>query len=286
MAKYEVNFHYSSGNTGKQIIDAHSVFDARKYVEGLPGIKKVNLILPVQEEKSNYNSNKRANSSSDSSSSGGGSGSWALLFFLVLLVGIVWAAPWSTMILGGAIGTKVAEWIAGYDANDIVDPDINTGRVPGILLLIAALGLGGFGFVGGKNVKEFILEDSPVEQVQPKQKSSESESMRHERNETKLQDLQPEIGRKEKEQKEALAREARQAEMRREDERRQTALKEQEAERERKESLQGELPLGEEERDQKQVQSRDPQMKEAEGYPSTDSNPSSSINIDSGEQIR
>lgn len=153
MPNYEVEFTYSSGRRGKQIVNASNTFDAKKYVEGLPGIGTVYIPKMIQEKTTNYNSNKRTNSSSDDSSSGVG-------VLIILIVGIVTFAntlPWSSMILGGMAGTWISQFITGTRLEDALDENKNKTVA---FILIAALSLGGFGFVRGNEFKQEY--DSPV----------------------------------------------------------------------------------------------------------------------------
>lgn len=154
MDSYEVTFQYTSGTSGKQIVQATNVFDARKYVEGLPGIKRVNMVLRVQEKKFDYNSNKRSNSSSDESGSTGGG---VLLILIIGLVTFVNTLPWSAMVAGGMVGTWISQILTGTGLQEAFDENKNKTAT---FILIAALSLGGFGFVKGSEFKKEY--DSPV----------------------------------------------------------------------------------------------------------------------------
>lgn len=146
MDSYEVTFRYSNGGEGKQIVQAHMPTTARKYVAGLPGVKAVTFVQRV-EEKSSVNETK------NSGSAGGG--------VLVLLAGgamlFVASLPWSTMVAGGILGTWIAEKITGSSLQNAFDQNKNKTAT---FILIAALSLGGFGFVKGNEFKKEF--DSPV----------------------------------------------------------------------------------------------------------------------------
>lgn len=140
LSKFYVEYIDITGAPQKRVLMALSPGSAQKLVAADPSCKSV--------LNSGYYTEPQDHSD-------GGAGSWALIGLMVALCGVVWAAPWSTMVIGGAIGTKLSEFITNKDTEDIID----AGKFPLTLFLLLTLGLGGFGFVGGKNMKDYVFNE-------------------------------------------------------------------------------------------------------------------------------
>jgi len=146
MKTYKVIFLYDIGGVGVQRVQARDQMTARKYVEAQPGVKRIISSLIVH-DKPSKTSNNGSNSESDvTDSSGVGS-------LILLGIGVVLFAstlPWSSMVVGGAVGTWASQLLTGTKLEDALDEDKNKTAA---FILIAALTLGGFGFVKGAEFK-------------------------------------------------------------------------------------------------------------------------------------
>jgi len=154
MKTYKVIFLYDIGGVGVQRVQARDQMTARKYVEAQPGVKRIISSLIVHDkpslivhDKPSKTSNNGSNSESDvTDSSGVGS-------LILLGIGVVLFAstlPWSSMVVGGAVGTWASQLLTGTKLEDALDEDKNKTAA---FILIAALTLGGFGFVKGAEFK-------------------------------------------------------------------------------------------------------------------------------------
>jgi hypothetical protein len=89
----------------------------------------------------------------------------------VALIGIIAAAwvfmsftPWILMLLGGAGGAWGAEKITGQSIEDYNDRDDDLGHGKAVIVLAAALILGGVGFAQGVELKKgFDAPDTPTQ---------------------------------------------------------------------------------------------------------------------------
>ncbi len=144
--EFIVNVLNITGTQSKRKVYASCRNDAWNIVEADPTVRKV---LNVEHAKQ-----------FTPSSSGF---SWGLIFILILMVGFIMTMPWSSMLGLGILGAKLTEFIVGDEFNDAVDKDRN---VAALFILIVALTSGGFGFVKGIDLKEYIdSSDTPIENV-------------------------------------------------------------------------------------------------------------------------